>query len=233
MLCSWISGENDEDIKLTKEMIIRLTKRGLDEIALFIITPIPGSEIFEKYQGYNSYSQLNFSPTWRHDYKKLNKIRIKFYLIFLTIKSIYFPLKILKQIINFINRRFETKMEMIPYKFFTYTFFNKKKFYNEKINITIFTGGSGNKELINLIKEIPWIKLNLITNCYDDGKSTGRLRELIPGMLGPSDVRKNVSNLLSQREIELKKILNLRIERISFKSAYLLLKKGEVFSQMF
>jgi radical SAM superfamily enzyme YgiQ (UPF0313 family) len=125
-------GENDEDIKLTKEMIIRLTKRGLDEIAIFIITPIPGSEIFEKYQGYNSYSQLNFSPTWRHDYKKLNKIRIKFYLIFLTIKSIYFPLKILKQIINFINRRFETKMEMIPYKFFTYTFFNKKKFYNEK-----------------------------------------------------------------------------------------------------
>jgi 2-phospho-L-lactate transferase/gluconeogenesis factor (CofD/UPF0052 family) len=95
----------------------------------------------------------------------------------------------------------------------------------KKINITIFTGGSGNKELINLIKNIPWIKLNLITNCYDDGKSTGRLRELIPGMLGPSDVRKNVSNLLSQREIELKKILNLRIERISFKSAYLLLKK--------
>jgi len=121
-------GENDEDIKLTKEMIIRLTKRGLDEIALFIITPIPGSEIFENYQGYSSYSELNFSPIWRHDYKKLNKIRIKFYLTFLVIKSIYFPIKILKQIINFTNRRFETKMEMIPYKFFSTIFFNKIKF---------------------------------------------------------------------------------------------------------
>jgi radical SAM superfamily enzyme YgiQ (UPF0313 family) len=121
-------GENDEDIKLTKEMIIRLTKKGLDEIALFIITPIPGSEIFENYNGYSSYSQLNFSPSWRDDYKKLNKIRIKFYLTFLVIKSTYFPLKILKQIINFINRRFETKMEMIPYKLLT-TILNNKKNY--------------------------------------------------------------------------------------------------------
>ena len=95
----------------------------------------------------------------------------------------------------------------------------------KKINITIFTGGSGNKELINIIKDISWIKLNLITNCYDDGKSTGRLRELIQGMLGPSDIRKNISNLLNENEIELKKILNLRIEKISFKEVYFQFKK--------
>jgi 2-phospho-L-lactate transferase/gluconeogenesis factor (CofD/UPF0052 family) len=102
----------------------------------------------------------------------------------------------------------------------------------KKINITIFTGGSGNKELINIIKDISWIKLDLITNCYDDGKSTGRLRELIPGMLGPSDIRKNISNLLNENEIELKKILNLRIEKISFKEAYFQFnkKKGLVFN---
>jgi 2-phospho-L-lactate transferase/gluconeogenesis factor (CofD/UPF0052 family) len=35
--------------------------------------------------------------------------------------------------------------------------------------------------------------LTLIVNCYDDGKSTGAIRRVLPGMLGPSDVRKNVA----------------------------------------
>ena len=33
-------------------------------------------------------------------------------------------------------------------------------------------------------------------NGYDNGLSTGELRRFIPGMLGPSDFRKNLSHLL-------------------------------------
>ncbi len=110
-------GENDHDRSLTKKMIIDLTKSGLDEVALFIITPIPGSKIFNEIKGYNSLTELNFSPNWRTDYKHLNTIRIKFYLIFIFIKIIFYPNKILKQIYNFFTKKFETKMEMVPYKF--------------------------------------------------------------------------------------------------------------------
>lgn len=109
-------GENDHDRKLTKKMICELTKKGLDEIAIFIITPIPGSNIFDKFSGYKSYSDLNFSPTWRDDYKALNKFRIRMYSIFLFTKLKFFPLKILKQILNFFTLNFQTKMEMVPFK---------------------------------------------------------------------------------------------------------------------
>ena len=61
-------GENKDDLKLTKNMILNLTKNGIDEIAIFIITPIPGSEIFDTIGGYNNLSELNFSPNWRRDY---------------------------------------------------------------------------------------------------------------------------------------------------------------------
>ncbi len=89
----------------------------------------------------------------------------------------------------------------------------------KKINIVIFTGGSGNLELARnlsaLNKRTKNISVNFIINGYDDGKSTGFLRKLVPGMLGPSDFRKNCSNLLesnNQREEILKKIIEFRIK---------------------
>lgn len=110
-------GENEEDLKLTKNMILNLTKNGIDEIAIFIITPIPGSEIFGTISGYNNLSELNFSPNWRQDYSYLFRKRLEFYIIFLLIKFFFYPSKIFKQILNFITCRFQTKMEMVPFKY--------------------------------------------------------------------------------------------------------------------
>jgi tRNA A37 methylthiotransferase MiaB len=115
--------ENEDDILKTKQMIYKLTKNGVDEIAIFIITPIPGSSIFEKFKGYNSFSELNFSPHWRKDYKYLANKRFSFYIYFLFFKSIYYPKKILLQCINFLRLKFNTKMEMVPYKFLRINFF--------------------------------------------------------------------------------------------------------------
>ena len=86
------------------------------EIALFIVTPVPGSDIFEEFSGYTDYSQLNFSPTWRQDYKKINQFRVKLYGEFLWWKFRFHPLSILKQPFNFLLRNFNTKMEMTPYR---------------------------------------------------------------------------------------------------------------------
>ena len=33
-------------------MIFNLTIKGIDEIAVFIITPVPGSKIYEKFKGF-------------------------------------------------------------------------------------------------------------------------------------------------------------------------------------
>ena len=89
----------------------------------------------------------------------------------------------------------------------------------KKINISIFTGGSGNIELARNLCELNSrtknISINFLINGYDDGKSTGFLRQLVPGMLGPSDFRKNCSNLIlskNQNEETLKKILDYRIK---------------------
>ena len=115
-------GETNEDIKKTRKMIFDLTIRGIDEIAIFIITPIPGSKIYNKFNR-QKLSELTFTPKWRNDYKKLIKQRMLLYFIFLITKLFFHPIKILKQIINFFRFNFQTKMEMVPYKFIKLSYF--------------------------------------------------------------------------------------------------------------
>ena len=67
---------------------------------------------------------------------------------------------------------------------------------NLKTKISLFSGGSGNNRFIDLIKNIPGVEINIIVNGYDDGKSTREIRKYIPGILGPSDYRKNLSHLI-------------------------------------
>jgi 2-phospho-L-lactate transferase/gluconeogenesis factor (CofD/UPF0052 family) len=62
--------------------------------------------------------------------------------------------------------------------------------------VALFCGGRGSATLIRELLRWPNVKLTLLVNAYDDGLSTGALRNFIPGMLGPSDFRKNLSYLL-------------------------------------
>ena len=122
-------GEEKNDLAKTKKMIFDLTRRGIDEIAVFIITPIPGSKIYKKFKGFENLSELTFTPNWRKDYKKLKLERLKMYSIFLFSKTLFHPLKILNQIFNFFRKKFDTKMEMVPYKVLRLkSFENEKKF---------------------------------------------------------------------------------------------------------
>lgn len=109
-------GEEPEDIKLTMEYMKKLIKNGIDEVAFFIMTPIPGTETFSMFNGYNDYSQLTFSPSWRKDYEFLDKSRRVLYNKFLLWKILFRPVKVFKQCINFVLRNFETKMEMTPFR---------------------------------------------------------------------------------------------------------------------
>lgn len=69
-----------------------------------------------------------------------------------------------------------------------------------RINVVLFSGGSGTRSITEALVRHPQICLQILINAYDDGHSTGRLRRLIPSMLGPSDVRKNVNRLMPAAE---------------------------------
>ena len=71
-------------------------------------------------------------------------------------------------------------------------------YFEELIKISIFCGGSGSESIIKYFSTKEDVKLTLLVNAYDDGKSTGKLRKLIPGFLGPSDFRKNFSYSFSK-----------------------------------
>lgn len=122
-------GETEEDLFKTRNLVRDLTRQGVDEVALFIITPVPGSAIFHEFRGYTSLSELNFSPTWRSDYQRLSRFRLRLYSLFLWWKLRYHPLKILRQPVNYLRRRFETKMEMVPYRARVFKRLDKQGFF--------------------------------------------------------------------------------------------------------
>lgn len=83
-----------------------------------------------------------------------------------------------------------------------------------QLDVVIFCGGRGSSSIIRELIRWPQVNLSLLVNAYDDGLSTGELREFIPSMLGPSDFRKNLSQLLdfcSSEQYALQKILELRL----------------------
>jgi 2-phospho-L-lactate transferase/gluconeogenesis factor (CofD/UPF0052 family) len=82
------------------------------------------------------------------------------------------------------------------------------------VRVAIFCGGRGGATIIREFLRWPNVKLTLLVNAYDDGLSTGALRNYIPGMLGPSDFRKNLSYLLdlySDEQYAFKTLLEFRL----------------------
>ena len=93
-----------------------------------------------------------------------------------------------------------------------------------KIKICLFSGGTGNKGFIQLLKNIPDIELNIIVNGYDDGKSTKELRKFGNNILGPSDFRKNLSNLINLDTKSgniMSKIMNFRFPKKTSRASFI------------
>jgi len=85
---------------------------------------------------------------------------------------------------------------------------------SDKTRIVLFCGGRGSATIIRALLRNSAVDLTLLVNAYDDGLSTGALRSFIPGMLGPSDFRKNLSYLLgnySEAQYALKNLMEYRL----------------------
>ena len=110
----FLIGTPDEkftDIIKSILYIIKLTFHGVDEIAVFIYSPIPGSALASRIKGFKHYSELTRTPNWRKDLY-LSFFRYFMYSIFIFIKLIFKPYKLLGNIIRIFNKNYETKMEM-------------------------------------------------------------------------------------------------------------------------
>lgn len=83
-----------------------------------------------------------------------------------------------------------------------------KQRHKSKLKISLFCGGRGSASIIRELMRTSDVSLRLLVNAYDDGLSTGALREFIPGMLGPSDFRKNMTYLLELYSNEQFALLN-------------------------
>lgn len=82
------------------------------------------------------------------------------------------------------------------------------------LNVVLFSGGRGTTSIASALVNHDQIKLTSIVNAYDDGLSTGRIRAFVPGMLGPSDIRKNASTFMPSLERcqrALKRFLDYRL----------------------
>jgi 2-phospho-L-lactate transferase/gluconeogenesis factor (CofD/UPF0052 family) len=83
------------------------------------------------------------------------------------------------------------------------------------MHVVLFSGGRGAGKIAQSLAARSQVKLTVVVNAYDDGLSTGTVRRLVPGMLGPSDVRKTVSNLLEVQDEHGRRMANLLEHRLS------------------
>ena len=78
----------------------------------------------------------------------------------------------------------------------------------------LFSGGRGSAALARQLVSSPAVGLTIVINGYDDGASTGEVRRFLGDSLGPSDFRKNASNLAAALRAcapELIEALDLRL----------------------
>lgn len=106
-----VPGELEEDRKMTIAYASKLIAAGVDEISLYIFTPVPGSALSKSLEGFTHYSQCTPSPTWRKDYKIILNFRRRMYLNYFS-KKILQPKKVFIVIKGLITGRYKNKMEM-------------------------------------------------------------------------------------------------------------------------
>lgn len=107
-------NESWSDRISTLSLIRKITWIGISEIAVFIISPMPGSKLYG--QEKSELLNLSFSPKWRSDYRKLFTSRLYWYLNFLTLKTIRHPILMFRSLNARFSGKFELKMEMAPYR---------------------------------------------------------------------------------------------------------------------
>ncbi len=106
-------GETGKDRAMTRDMIRRMVARGLDDVSLFIMAPVPGSACEGMLGTVPEPEGLSWSPVWRPDYPRLQKARMTWYMDFFLQKLIHHPAGFLGYFAGALSGRYRTKGEMV------------------------------------------------------------------------------------------------------------------------
>jgi len=117
-------GEEREDRRKTYSMIRRLTILGMDEVTAFMLTPLPETGVADLKPDDVQYEDINFSPTWRENYRMITRARIWLYINFALLKILTHPIKVIKSIQAVFTGKFQMKSDMTVYRF-AMDFFNR------------------------------------------------------------------------------------------------------------
>lgn len=106
-------GETRAHLTETGAFVRKLARDGVDEIALFIMTRMPGSRVYQESDTQSvGLDQMTFTPHWRSDYAMLSRARLWFYLQYILIKVVCHPLRTFGYFKALVTGSYRTKVEM-------------------------------------------------------------------------------------------------------------------------
>lgn len=128
--------ETKDDFNCSKKYLKKLVIAGLDEVAVFIVSPFAGSKIFnaDKLKFEDKDAVVTFSPRGRSNYLILEKRRRELIVIFLINKIFYNFSGFLNQIFHSLLGTPTTKLENLPKRFI---YINYLKYLNWIKNIYV------------------------------------------------------------------------------------------------
>ncbi len=105
-------GETDEDRGMTLDLVRRMTRAGVDEFAVFIMTPLPGAKAADLFP-HADYDGLCVTPRWREDFKDLDRWRQRILAAFFLAKLRWFPGKMFMHVVNVARGKGRVKGELV------------------------------------------------------------------------------------------------------------------------
>jgi radical SAM superfamily enzyme YgiQ (UPF0313 family) len=107
-------SETLNDIRMTAAMIAKLLWCGMDDVSIFIYSPVPGSTMAQECEDRMPHDYLGvcWSPKWRKRYAVLSKLRMLLYLEYIILKIIFQPFSGFRHLRNIVRKKYETKGEM-------------------------------------------------------------------------------------------------------------------------
>ncbi|GAG95756.1 unnamed protein product, partial [marine sediment metagenome] len=118
-----LPGETIQDVKLSIKYICQLAIAGIDEVGISLFIPLPGSELYDilltqgkinnDWSSYATIGDMSKAVSWSEEISdhELNQLRKRAYLIFILMKSLFHPLRVLRSIVNIAIKREELKTE--------------------------------------------------------------------------------------------------------------------------
>lgn len=105
-------GEGRADRAATGALVERLVRLGVDDLSVFIWSPLPGAAMAGVERGYERLEQLCWTPRWRARYGRYEGARVGLYLRAISAMVRSRPAGVMSGMMRVVTGRFETKVEM-------------------------------------------------------------------------------------------------------------------------